>query len=148
MPIHQKIYARHGFFVSDATCSKRSLRRMVAVHTRLNGLPRVGSMPLSLCQWFGGLGAGIGVVVEGRDMEGGVDRQRQRTALQPSDPLGWRSPRCPRRVCGYVIHLEPYPDSHSARDLVQAPVSSKKRALVFGSRRVGDSGYCIAISPG
>ena len=41
-------------------------------------------------------------------------------------------------------------DSHSARDLVQAPVSSKKRSIPstrVASRRVGDSGYCITISP-
>jgi len=40
-------------------------------------------------------------------MEGGVDRQRQRTALQPSNPaLGLRSELFPRRVCGYIIYLQ------------------------------------------
>jgi hypothetical protein len=49
----------------------------------------------------------MGIAVEGRNMEGGVDRQRQRTALQPSNPvLGLRSELFPHRVCGYIIQYK------------------------------------------
>jgi hypothetical protein len=65
-------------------------------------------------------------------MEGGVDRQRQRTALQPSNPaLGLRSELFPRKVCGYIIdnsnllglcwrrdHVHLVHSTHRARNLM------------------------------